>query len=378
MKNQKRSICFRRARFFLALLAVIFLLQEWLRAQPAERPVENRFLFVFDTSSAMKKRLPAERTAVNRLFALAVNQQIQPGDSIGVWTFAADARAGEFPLQTWQPQNAETISSNILKFVKKQHYAKTTSFDKLMPLLDGVVSHSERLTMLIFCDGDGQMKGTPFDANLNAIFEKNRREMKKERQPFVIVLRSQFGQFTGYTANPGNGAIGFPPFPPMPKPPAPTNAPAKIPPRPIAPPLIIIGTTVTHRLPPPAPKPAPTNPPVELPRQTNAISTPTNSITPTNVAVPPTGSVAQTTAAAVPPENSIQSTNVAEPPPENPIQPTNVVVPPPENSGMSSGGLFAIGAGLLLAAGALIVLILRRSRETDSASLITRTMNDKK
>jgi hypothetical protein len=60
--------------------------------------------------------------------------------------------------------------------------------------------------------------------------------------------------------------VNLPAFPPLPEavhaPPKVTNAPA--PPRPSVPPLIIIGTPPTNRVPPPAPEPALTNPPPKV------------------------------------------------------------------------------------------------------------------
>jgi hypothetical protein len=346
MKNQLRSICTPAAKIFSAALAGIFLLQTFLRAQqPAERPIENRFLFIFDTSSDMRRCESSERSAIARLFAHGLNGQIQPGDSIGVWTFAEDVRAGQFPLQRWSPQNAATISSNILAFIKKQRYTKTTSFVQLTPLLQTVVGDSARLTILIFCDGDGQIRGTPFDETINGIFKENQRALHKAREPFVLILRSQFGQYVNYMVDAANGTIQFPQFPPPPAPPV-TNSPPKPPPPkplPVLQPLIIIGTTVTNRLPP-----ALTNQTIELSNQTSAVSAP-----PTNLAL---------------------ATNAEAAPPTNSVSPTNAVSAPPENSSISSDGLFAIGAGFLIVAGGLLILILRRLRRRNSSSLITRSM----
>ena len=61
------------------------------------------------------------------------------------------------------PENAAMIASNIMRFVDKQHYSKKTSFDALRPYLNWVVQSSDRVTVLIFCDGDGVIAGTPFD-----------------------------------------------------------------------------------------------------------------------------------------------------------------------------------------------------------------------
>ena len=95
----------RRPFIFAVLLAGIFLVPA-VRAQPAAPNVDNRFLLIFDTSSDMKRRLPAVQKALNDMLAASTNGQLHSGDSIGVWTFDQDLRAGQFPLQHWDPDNA--------------------------------------------------------------------------------------------------------------------------------------------------------------------------------------------------------------------------------------------------------------------------------
>ena len=138
MKNLKQSAELP-ARVLLALLAGIFFIPN-LRAQNADQPAGNRVLFVFDTSSAMKKRLTAEEKSIQRLFALTLAEQMQPGDSIGVWTFDQDVRTGQFPLEHWNVHNINSISSNVLYFIENQHYSKTTSFAKLIPLINHIAA----------------------------------------------------------------------------------------------------------------------------------------------------------------------------------------------------------------------------------------------
>jgi len=257
-----------RPFIFAVLLAGIFLVPA-VRAQPAVRNGDNRFLLIFDTSSDMKRRLPAVQKALNDILAAGMNGQLHPGDSIGVWTFDQDLHTGQFPLQHWEPDNAAMITSNITAFVGKQRYIKTTRFDAFLPLLNRVVGGSERLTVLIFCDGKGEIHGTPYDVGINQIFQQRQSERQKARLPIVIGLRSQRGQYTGCMVSFPPQLVSLPAFPPLPEavhaPPKVTNAPAPpSPPRSSVPSLIIVGTTITNRVPPPAPEPALTNPPPKV------------------------------------------------------------------------------------------------------------------
>jgi hypothetical protein len=334
------------AWIFSTLCAGIFCARA-VGAEPPNQTVENRLLLVFDTSAAMKKCLPVTRAAVNQLFLSTLSGQLQAGDTIGVWTFGAGISAGQFPLQTWKPEAAAIIASNINVFVGRQHFGNATKFERLLPLVNNLVQDSERLTVLIFCDGDGQFSSTPYDVAVNNLFTKNQRAAQQAKQPFVIVLRSQRGQYIGCQMSSPPSAITFPDFPPLPRPPpppAPTNGPPPVPTNlpPPLPPLIIVGTNVGTNLPPPSeskPAPIPTNPPVEV--LTNATNL---------VSAAPTNLVA--------------------------VSRTNAVAPP-ENSDVGKKPLI-VGGILLAVAGVLIALVVFRARKPARGSLITRSMNQKK
>ena len=433
----------RRAAVAFALCAGFFLIPAG-RAQPASQISDSRFLFIFDTSADMKKRLPAVQAEVNDLMASSMGGQLHAGDSLGVWTFDQDLRTGQFPLQHWRPDDAATITSSINKFVGKQHYANGTRFNALQPQLNQVIQNSGRLTVLIFCDGEDEIKWTPYDDGINRVIQQRLAEQKRTRQPFVLVLRTQLGQYAGCTMNFPPGMVSVPEFPPPPAPPTPISAPPLAPPPapvikpPIGPPLIIIGTKVETNWPPPPAPPLPTNPapvtpanvvpatptnpvmhenpvtptttnvipttptnPVAPPLPTNpvpAVQTnaapassansfaPTNFVAPKNLVAPPPPTnpapAIQTNAAPAPPANSFAPTNSAPVtpsklvpiPPSNPMTSTNAVVQSPENSGSAHKSALVIGGALLLAAGALAVLAVFRSRRTGRGSLITRSM----
>jgi len=361
----RRNKLIQNGRILAVLFAGVFLISK-TPAQPASQPVENRFLLVFDTSSDMKKRLPAEQRALDNLLASSIRGQIRAGDSIAVWTFDRELRT-EHLVQLWVPENAAVIASNINRFIANQHYSKKTTFDALLPSLNRVVQNSDRLTVLIFCDGNGQITGTPFDPGINRVFQQQRAERKKAEQPFILVLRSQLGNYTGCTMNLPPALVNLPEFPPLPQPPLePTNAPPPPPPPSVAaPPLIIIGTRKGTNLPPPEPAPPPrliTNQP------------------PSPVVVPPTNTIANVETNLPLPVATEEPTNGQAAPSANIVAPatavsTNAVAPPLESSGSSMPKALVIGAFFLVLAGVLTVLMVSRARRADHGSLITRSMN---
>lgn len=343
----------RAARIIFALLAGIFLTRT-IHAQLTETNVDNRFLFIFDTSADMKKRVPAEQKALKELLAMSVRGELHSGDSVGVWTFDQELHVGQFPLQHWESADAVMIASNITKFIGKQKYSKETSFAALQPVLNQVAQNSERLTVFVFCDGESPMSGTPYDAGINQVFQQKQAAQKKARQPFIITLRAQLGEYIGCTLSFPPASINLPKFPPWPPPPAPkpTNAP---PPAPaVVPSLIIIGKNVGTNLPPPEAEPTNLPPPAPA------------------VIAPPE----LTNTAPAPPTNSVAPTNVIEQ--TNAVERTNAIVVPPENSVGGDNGLLMAGGIFFAAAIALGIFAWVRSRRKDSTSLISRSMNERK
>jgi hypothetical protein len=325
-------------------------------AQPEGDMVNSRFLLIFDTSSAMKPRVPATQYAVERLFLSMMNRQLHVQDDIGVWAFDRELRAGELPLQRWVPQEAAMIATHITNFVRLQHYSKSTRFDAIIPAVNNLVKNSQRLTVLIFCDGAGQIKGTPYDEAINSLLKQNADTLEAAKAAFIIVLRAQSGQYTGYSVNSSAVGVDFPEFPPLPAPPqtaapqqintpvlpAPVPAPA---PRPVAtlPPLVIVGTNVSTNPLPPIPVKATS--PYPPPARVDSSPSPTK---------PLPGSTH-----AVPAKMAGGSTNAV----------------PAGDSGLSRQSAMATGVILLAVATLVIILGLIRSRRPRGDSLITRSMN---
>lgn len=351
----------QRERFLSLLLIVVFLIPtvSSLSAEPKE---PGRFLFIFSTSKEMKGRLDGTEQALNSMLVTGLRGQLHAGDSVGVWTLGQDLKTSGFPLQSWNPEAAVVIASNITKYADKQRYAKNTSFELLPPMLNRVVQNSERLTVVIFCDGEDKISGTPFDAALNQVFLEKSAQQKKAQEPIVVLLRSQLGQYVGCTATLSPLPLHIPEFPPLPDPtPPPAPKVVVLPPQPsapvaVAPSLIIIGKKVSNHLPPPE-----TSPPVESVVQTNVpvpvpeIAKVVQPVIQTNVPVPPTNPVVATIIPPVPTNN----------------------IPPviKENSSSHSQAFLLIGAGLIGAILMLGLVLMLRPRRKDT-SLITSSMND--
>jgi len=422
--NMKRypADFFRRAA--LVTLLVAALLPQWgLRSQPSPETAPGRYLFIFDTSSAMKKRAAAVQETVVSMLATSLGGQLKAGDTVGVWTFDQELRPADAPLQVWDPDTAAMITDNITQFLGSRKYENETRFEVLQPLLNRVMQNSPRLTVILFCDGMTPISGTTFDHGVNQLFQDKGAAQKKARQPFVVVLRSQRGQFVGCTLSCPPLPVSFPQFPPWPQPaPAPlplaSAAPSPAAPVRVVPSLILVGTkTITNRPPVLTSAPvaqAPTRPSEDL---NPATSAPISSNPPPIFAAPidppaqPPASVPPPAAAGVanPPNGHKiaaelpQLPTLAAPPPAvAPSIPSAslsevAAIPPPApatpNSIPGSGGTpvsgaaadnpDAVGHGILLgllvgvAAGGATIVAVFYFRRPYRRSLISSSMNDR-
>lgn len=355
------------ARIFFAAVALVLFLQT---AAPAL--AQDRWLLVFENSAAMKKRMPAVGLELQKLFAFSMNGQLHGGDSLGVWTFDQTLHVGEFPLSMWEPELAANTASNLVVFLNKRSFKGEVNFNVLQPVLNEVVAGSQRLTVLIFCEGQGEVIWTPYNDGINRTLVQNYAERKKSGQPFVIVLRVQDGKYFGCSVNFPPGGLNFPAFPPPPeeiKPPvaAVTNVVAE-PEKKHAPldstPLVIVGTNVGTNvadLPPLPPKPETNLPPVAAPAAlTNNAAANNASATASNLPAPV---VALTAPAA---------TNVT----------AGIMAPPaaapssPPKPATDNGYQFLIWTGVLalISAVALVIFLIARARQP-RGSLITDSLN---
>lgn len=173
----------------------------------------NRWLFVVETSRAMKKQLPAAQECVQGLLLSAMNGQMRAGDTFGVWTYDSELHAGDFPMQLWTPDVRLGLAQFTANFIKQQKCKGKAHLDKVMPDLLGLIQSSDTITVLVFSDGYEPFEGTPFDETVNTIYEQHRKELRDAEIPFVTVLQGRGGTITKCTINSTVGMISIPAIP---------------------------------------------------------------------------------------------------------------------------------------------------------------------
>src|SRR5665213_346378 len=193
-------------------------------AAPAENSpaVDNRFLFVIDTASAMRGYSNAVQQAVVELLSSDMKGELRQGDTIGIWTYN-DKLHPEFPMQVWTKKAKNTIVSNVADFLRGHPYEKRAHLEKVLPALDQVIRNSQKVTILFVFDGNGKIQGTPFDTDINDLQKQYARDLHAAHLPFITVLVARNGAVFDYTINyPGMVVI---PHTAEPEPPPVTNAP---------------------------------------------------------------------------------------------------------------------------------------------------------
>jgi hypothetical protein len=237
----------------------------------------NRFLFLIETSHAMKGRSAGIIAAVKDLLDSSMSGQLRRGDTLGIWTYNQKLYAGRFPLQQWSPESQRTVVTRVISFLQEQTYEHQAALPAVMPTLERLIKQSPFITVILISDGEQKIHGTPFDAAINKSYGTWEKEQEKARMPVLTILRAQAGKLNAYSVNAAPWPVDMPPLPKelleakvQKKPASPTPAPK--PPPPIGQSLYLYGKKSQQSGSSNSPAPLTTNVP--------AVATPTNSSAP--------------------------------------------------------------------------------------------------
>ena len=121
----RRLTCYTSAVLPLAAMLTPTLGMSQTNSNSSEpESVSNRYLIVVETSSAMRKRGDGILEIVNALIMNGMKGQMRSGDTLGMWTYSDKLHAGEFPLQTWKPENRKKVAENASYFIKRAKFEK--------------------------------------------------------------------------------------------------------------------------------------------------------------------------------------------------------------------------------------------------------------
>jgi hypothetical protein len=385
-------------RILLGLFCLLFAVNSFAQSG-------NRWLFVFNTSAAMRDRTNGMQVVTQDLLTTGMHGMLRPGDTIGIWTYSAALHADEAPLQTWSPNTAPAIAYNTVLFLQQHAYEKSAAFDDVLANMLRVIKMSDTITVILISDGSDVIKGTPFDERIASFYKTNYQSQKKAHLPVVTVLRGEKGMITTNTLSLASSPVDIPKVPP----PAPVKAAAAKP----------------EPVPPPAPKPVPSlviigkkaettfNVPADLPDHSGELSeqppvatlpveptpviaksetpaTPAPELAPVPKAEEkpkpkpePAPVVAATTPAAAEPSKPVQSTETqvtAMPEPKQSVAANTTESPKVEATTVapelfSARNIAIVSVVFTLLVCVLLILSARNARRAARASLITRSLD---
>lgn len=353
------------------LVVVLALATGVLSRIPAEEAVPSaandaapeRFLVIVEMSAAMQKRAENTQKALGSVISGGLKGQLEPGCTIGLWTFNEKLFTGQLPLQLWTPQTRQRVALAMVQVLQQQKNEKAGRLSVAWNAATNIVAHSERITLLLFTTGSEPVTGTPYDAQIAETFSKNADQQRKSNMPFVTILRAVQGKIVAYAVNMPPWPLEVPEWPAEYKPVAPPPAPevepavAVTPPRPPTRPdpgilsptntIYLVETSAPIAVPvlAPPPQPEPTNPAVMTPAQptTNAPVT------------------------AAPAETKFKPVVAAKPAASEPELPAKNRQP------MIT--VLIVGICVLLGVLVVFMVLLRWSRRSAGESLITRSMH---
>ena len=351
--------------------------------------MENRFLFVIDTSSAMKSRASGVEEAATGLFQSRMKGELRKGDTIGVWTYGERLNT-DFPMRVWSEQKSDGIEAEVRERLRHLRYEKRSRLENALPAIYQVAASSERLTVILIFDGSDLFKGLPFDRDINYLHKQYAREFRAARKPFVTVLSSRDGVFFDYTINYPRAVVvprTADPWPPpetntppplaatLPPPLLNTNPPPqpKAPARPIE--IVLSGSNYMHKE---------SAPPAAI-SNLAAAATPMPAPAPVPAVVTNAPSPGEAAPSALHATNTAEAanTNVTPPEPERalpsaPLVTTPSGAVPPAAVAVSTGqavAMFIIAFSLLTIAVVLVLFLARRWRGGPQRSLISQAID---
>lgn len=202
-------------RFMRWMPCWLWLLPLWclpagrLRAEPAAVPVPHRYVLVLDTAASMAKIGEASRLVISNAIISGLHGQMRPNDVYTFWTVGGQLTTNRAPLITWDAPLNSALCRAALKFYQSQKLEKRARFENLWPEIDRLVAAWPLVTFILITDGNETIKGSAFDERLNTAFNRYRKELSRTKTPFVVVMGSLCGQFTGLSMSSGDVAIAF-------------------------------------------------------------------------------------------------------------------------------------------------------------------------
>lgn len=210
MKKQKR----------ISVAAAVLLLALGLAA-PAlfaqHATSSNRFLFIIDTSAALKPlEMPLRETVFDLIYSGARGRMTN-GDTYGVW-LVNDQNDTSFQMESWKPKHNVELAAKAVAHVKDHGLKGKARLDVALADAHRIIQNVDDLTVILVSNGETSITGTPFDEAINARFAELAPQMKRAKATLNTALVAQNGAFVAWAVNSPEFLIEIPSVAPQPKP----------------------------------------------------------------------------------------------------------------------------------------------------------------
>jgi hypothetical protein len=234
-------------RYVVAFI-VLSLVNCWsaavLTTAPRKGTAGNRFLFIVDTSSPMKRLDQAGRQVVYDFVHSGLEGRIHGGDTFGVWTFGQDVKGGVFPMQTWSSERSPDLGANVGRFLKEQSSGRKSQVSVVLTNAETLARSVKDVDIVIITSAAAEFKGDDTWAYLQQSWNARVEEARKNKKAIIIALAARSGRILQATVTLQGEPLQLaaPPDRRSPQQMTSNKASASEPPKPVREPIIMRGT----------------------------------------------------------------------------------------------------------------------------------------
>ncbi len=180
---------------------------------PSPEPPVYQYLIVVEASAAMLRQKEMAMDTIHALLLSGLQGRIQRGEVLGIWPFKDQLDYKLVRPIHWSAPEARDLSNFIYRKLRDLEFSNEPEISLPLAAVTAEASRSERLTVFLVTSGSELIRGTPFDAEINAVFEQHGAAMAKAKRPFVTVLVFEGGELVAQAVTPGGRTIYIPPTP---------------------------------------------------------------------------------------------------------------------------------------------------------------------
>ena len=143
------------------------------------------------------------------VIATRFDDQIEPGDSIDLWTYDTENNLKGFPPQIWRAENATNIGKQAAVYLEKYPFKGRSDFSNVASDLALLVPQTKALLIVIITDGEEPFSGISLDLEINGFLAKKGKvgPAAAAKGPLLVSLSAIGGALRTWTAYFGDGRI---------------------------------------------------------------------------------------------------------------------------------------------------------------------------